>query len=104
MEMMINRNDNLTFQNEERPSRCSETVMFSRFLRTVQRPRKVFLFFGGQTMNKKEKQLKLIRLINQRIKLKKTIYADSHGESKEDVLRALDDLIEKRTVELRSCE
>jgi len=52
-------------------------------------------------MTKKEKQLKLIRLINQRIKLKKNIYADSHGESKEAVLMALDRLIEKRTLELR---
>ena len=49
MKIMINRKDNSNFQNKERPSRCSETVMFSRFLRTVQRPRKVFLFFGGMT-------------------------------------------------------
>ena len=50
---------------------------------------------------KKETQLRLASLINQRIKIKKTIYTDSFRESKEDVLRALDDKIEKRTLELR---
>ena len=54
--IMINRKDNQTFQDEERPSRCSETVMFSRFLRTVQRPRKVFLFFGTKLNRKLIKQ------------------------------------------------
>ncbi len=49
-------------------------------------------------MNKaqKETQLHLANLIDQKSKYQKTIYADRYGESKEDVLKALDDLIEKR--------
>ncbi len=46
-------------------------------------------------MTLKEKQGHLATLIDQKNKYQKTIYADSYGESKEDVLKALDDLIEK---------
>ena len=52
---------------------------------------------------KTENQLRLTSLINQRIKIKKTIYANSFGESKEDVLRALDNKIERRVAELKNC-
>ncbi len=38
---------------------------------------------------------RLGRVLILRRKIHRTIYADSHGESKEDVLRALDSLIEK---------
>jgi len=54
-------------------------------------------------MNTKTKnQLRLQSIINQRIKIQKTIYADSYGESKDDILKALDILIEQRTVELEA--
>ncbi len=46
-------------------------------------------------MTLKETQLHLANLIDQKSKYQKTIYADRYGESKEDVLKALDDLIEK---------
>jgi len=46
-------------------------------------------------MTLKDRQLHLAILIDQKFKIAKTIYADSYGESKEDVLRSLDGLIEK---------
>ena len=42
------------------------------------------------------------RTITLRNKIQRTIYADSCGESKEDVLKALDILIKQRTVELEA--
>ena len=56
-------------------------------------------FFKELKMTIKENQLHLANLIDQKSKIQKTIYADSYGESKEDVLRSLDVLIEKRAIE-----
>ena len=47
-----------------------------------------------------ELKKKLVRTITLKNRIQRTIYADSHGESKEDVLMALDRLIEKRGMEL----
>ena len=56
---------------------------------------------GVEMNTKKENQLRLQTLINHRIRISNTDYDYSYYAMKESVLRALDEKIEKRTLELR---